>query len=75
MVTVLAVSISPNWSTMYPAINLSGSSRPKRSTSGLVTKDQNASGELGVYDLKSKMITLTGNVVVSQGKNVLRGEQ
>jgi lipopolysaccharide export system protein LptA len=41
----------------------------------VVTKDQNASGELGVYDLKSKMITLTGNVVVSQGKNVLHGER
>jgi lipopolysaccharide export system protein LptA len=41
----------------------------------VVTKDQNASGELGVYDLKSKTITLTGNVVVSQGKNVLHGER
>lgn len=41
----------------------------------VVTKDQNASGELGVYDLKAKTITLTGNVVVSQGKNVLRGER
>jgi len=41
----------------------------------VVTKDQNASGDLGVYDLKSKMITLTGNVVVSQGKNVLHGER
>jgi lipopolysaccharide export system protein LptA len=41
----------------------------------VVTKDQNASGELGVYDLKTKTITLTGNVVVSQGKNVLHGER
>jgi lipopolysaccharide export system protein LptA len=39
------------------------------------SKDQNASGDLGVYDLKKKTITLTGNVVVSQGKNVLRGER
>jgi lipopolysaccharide export system protein LptA len=41
----------------------------------VVTKDQNASGELGVYDLKTKSITLTGNVVVSQGKNILHGER
>ena len=41
----------------------------------VVTKDQNASGELGVYDLKTKTITLTGNVVVSQGKNILHGER
>lgn len=41
----------------------------------VVTKDQTASGDLGVYDLKSKTITLTGNVVVSQGKNVVRGDR
>ncbi len=37
----------------------------------VVSKDQNASGDLGVYDMKTKTITLTGNVVVSQGKNVV----
>ncbi len=41
----------------------------------VTTKDQNASGDLGVYDLKKKTITLTGNVVVSQGKNVLHGDR
>jgi lipopolysaccharide export system protein LptA len=41
----------------------------------VVTKDQNASGDLGVYDLKSKTITLSGNVVVSQGQNVIHGER
>ncbi len=41
----------------------------------VVTKDQNASGELGVYDLVSKTITLTGNVVVSQGQNVIHGQR
>ena len=41
----------------------------------VVSKDQNATGDLGVYDVKTKTITLTGNVVVSQGKNVLRGER
>ncbi len=41
----------------------------------VVTKDHNASGDLGVYDMTTKTVTLTGNVVVSQGKNVLHGER
>ena len=41
----------------------------------MITKDQNASGDLGVYDLKTKTITLSGNVVVSQGPNVIHGEK
>jgi lipopolysaccharide export system protein LptA len=41
----------------------------------VISKDQNASGDLGVYDLKKKSITLTGNVTVSQGKNVLHGDR
>jgi lipopolysaccharide export system protein LptA len=41
----------------------------------VLTKDQNASGDLGIYDLKSKTITLSGNVVVSQGQNVIHGER
>jgi lipopolysaccharide export system protein LptA len=41
----------------------------------VITKDQNASGDLGVYDLKSKTITLSGNVVVSQGQNIIHGEK
>ena len=39
------------------------------------SKDQNASGDFGVYDLQSKTITLTGNVVVSQGQSVVHGER
>lgn len=38
-------------------------------------KDQSASGNIGVYDLRAKTITLTGNVVVSQGNNVIHGER
>lgn len=41
----------------------------------VISKDQNASGDLGVYDVKKKTITLTGNVVVTQGKNVLHGDR
>lgn len=39
----------------------------------VLSRDQTASGDLGVYDLSTKTITLTGNVVVSQGKNVIHG--
>jgi lipopolysaccharide export system protein LptA len=41
----------------------------------VITKDQNVKGETGIYDLESKKITLSGNVVVSQGQNVIRGER
>jgi lipopolysaccharide export system protein LptA len=41
----------------------------------VISKDQTASGDLGVYDPKKKTMTLTGNVVVSQGKNVLHGDR
>jgi lipopolysaccharide export system protein LptA len=41
----------------------------------VVSRDQSASGDLGVYDLLSKTITLSGNVVVNQGKNVIHGER
>ncbi len=41
----------------------------------VVSKDQTASGDLGVYDLKTKTITLLHNVTVAQGKNVLHGER
>jgi lipopolysaccharide export system protein LptA len=38
-------------------------------------KDQTASGELGVFDMKTNTVTLVGNVVMTQGKNVLRGDR
>src|SRR6202030_4330314 len=41
----------------------------------VLTKDQSASGDTGIYDLKTKTITLSGNVVVSQGQNVIHGEK
>jgi len=42
----------------------------------LVTqKDQTAKGDNGIYDIKTNSITLIGNVVVTQGQNVLRGER
>lgn len=39
-------------------------------------KDQTATGDLGVFDMKANTVTLTGNpVVMTQGQNVLRGEK
>ncbi|MGH6665798.1 MAG: LptA/OstA family protein [Pseudolabrys sp.] len=37
-------------------------------------KDQTATGELGVFEMKTNTVTLKGNVVMTQGKNVLRGD-
>jgi lipopolysaccharide export system protein LptA len=41
----------------------------------VVSKDQNATGDLGVYDLPAKTITLIGNVTLSQGKSVIHGDR
>jgi lipopolysaccharide export system protein LptA len=41
----------------------------------VITKDQNAQGDLGIFDMKTNTITLSGNVVVSQGANVMHGEK
>jgi lipopolysaccharide export system protein LptA len=38
-------------------------------------KDQTATGDAGLFDMKSNTVTMTGNVLVSQGQNVLRGEK
>ena len=39
-------------------------------------KDQTATGELGIFDMKSNTVTLTGNpVIMTQGQNVLRGDR
>lgn len=38
-------------------------------------KDQTATGDNGFFDMRSNTVTLVGNVVVSQGPNVVRGER
>jgi lipopolysaccharide export system protein LptA len=38
-------------------------------------KDQTATGDNGEFDMRSSVITLVGNVIVGQGKNVLRGDR
>ncbi len=38
-------------------------------------KDQTATGETASFDMATNTVTLFGNVVVTQGQNVLRGER
>jgi lipopolysaccharide export system protein LptA len=38
-------------------------------------KEQTATGDLGVFDMTTNTVTLTGHVTMTQGKNVLRGEK
>jgi lipopolysaccharide export system protein LptA len=42
----------------------------------LVTqKEQTATGESGIFDMQANTVTLLGNVVISQGQNVVRGDR
>jgi lipopolysaccharide export system protein LptA len=42
----------------------------------LVTqKEQNAAGETGIFDMQSNTVTLNGNVVVTRGKDIVRGQR
>jgi len=38
-------------------------------------KDQKATGETGIFDMKANTVTLHNNVVISQGTNVVRGDR
>lgn len=39
------------------------------------SKDQKATGDRGVFDMPTNTVVLTGNVVVAQGTNVIRGDR
>jgi lipopolysaccharide export system protein LptA len=41
----------------------------------VTNKDQKASGDLGVFDMPTNTATITGNVVISQGPNVMRADK
>lgn len=41
----------------------------------VIQKEQTATGETAIYDLKTNSVTLMGNVVVTQGQNVIRGDR
>jgi lipopolysaccharide export system protein LptA len=38
-------------------------------------KDQKATGDSGIFDMRANTVTLVGNVVVSRGTDVLRGQR
>jgi len=59
-----------------PAILSRGYGR-RRSEDGVivVSKDQKATGERADFMMKENIVILTGNVVVSQGQNVMRGDK
>ena len=58
---------------------LGGNSQIKRMEfkGGVVVtqKDQIATGDGGDYDVKTNIVTLTGNVVLTKGQDVLRGQK
>ncbi len=41
----------------------------------ITAKEQKATGDSGVYDLRANTMTLNGNVVVTQGQNIMQGDQ
>ena len=41
----------------------------------VTSQDQKATGDSGVFDMASDKATLNGNVVLTQGQNVIRGKQ
>jgi lipopolysaccharide export system protein LptA len=41
----------------------------------VTTREQTATGDNGLFEMKSNTVTLSGNVVLTQGQNVLRGER
>ena len=41
----------------------------------LITPNEKARGSTGVYDVLNRTAVLTGNVILTQGENVLRGER
>lgn len=41
----------------------------------VTSKDQKATGDFGIFDMPTNTATLIGNVVVTQGPNVIRGEK
>lgn len=38
-------------------------------------KDQNASGDSGIFDMRANTVTLVGNVIVTRGTDVIRGQR
>jgi lipopolysaccharide export system protein LptA len=41
----------------------------------VVQKDQNATGDAAIFNMRENTVTLVGNVIVTRGTNVLRGQR
>jgi lipopolysaccharide export system protein LptA len=41
----------------------------------VVQKDQNAAGDAAIFNMRENIVTLTGNVVVTRGGTVMRGQR
>jgi lipopolysaccharide export system protein LptA len=41
----------------------------------VTAKDQKAVGDKGIFEMATNMVTLDGNVVITQGQNVMHGEK
>jgi lipopolysaccharide export system protein LptA len=41
----------------------------------VVQKDQNAAGDAAIFNMRENIVTLTGNVVVTRGGSVMRGQR
>ena len=41
----------------------------------VVQKDQNATGDAAIFNMRENTVTLIGNVVVTRGADILRGQR
>jgi len=41
----------------------------------VVQKDQHATGDAAIFNMRENIVTLTGNVVVTRAQNILRGQR
>ena len=66
--SVPAAAMGPNGNTQIRRLEAKG---------GVVVtqKEQTATGEMGLFDMKSNTVTLMGGVVMTQGQQVVRGER
>jgi lipopolysaccharide export system protein LptC len=67
----------PSAPTMAMGANGNTQLRRLEAKGGVVVtqKDQTATGEMGIFEVKQNTVTLIGGVVVTQGQQVLRGER
>src|SRR5690606_12069007 len=41
----------------------------------ITSKDQKATGDTGVFDMRTNTATITGNVIITQGPNIMRADK